>query len=171
MKKTIFSLVLIFITSLTFLNISCTGFKYTLKGGTIPGKTFSIENFENRAPLGDPALNIWVQELLRDRLLKETNLKYLPEDGDANFTGTITGYTISPVVGTGQATADLNRLTITLNVSYENTVNDKNNFKKSFTDFSDFESSQDISAVEEELIETIGNKLVDQIFNQVLIDW
>ena len=66
------------ILSLVLFSTSCR-VQYTLKGGTIPGKTFSIDNFENIAPLGNPSLSIWVQDLLRDRLLKETNLKYVPE--------------------------------------------------------------------------------------------
>ncbi|MFT6716517.1 MAG: hypothetical protein ACJA0Q_001159 [Saprospiraceae bacterium] len=142
-----------------------------MEGGKIPGETFSIENFENTAPLGSPAISIWVQDLLRDRLLKETRLKYLPEDGDAHFTGTIVSYTITPVLGTGSTTADQNRLTISLKVTYSNEVNEKNDFTKTFTDYNDFNSSEDISSKEEELIETIGNKLVSQIFNEVLVDW
>ena len=159
---------------LFFVTISlsaCLGIGYTLKGGTIPGTTFSIENFENNALLGNPNLNIMVQDLLRDRLLKETNLKSVSVDGDANFTGTITNYTITPVVGTGEATVSLNRVTISLMVSYTNSINGKNDFTQTFTDFDDFDSSLDIASEEEELIKTIGDKLVNQIFNQVLIDW
>ena len=151
--------------------MGCAGIEYTMKGGKVPGTTFSIENFENAAPLGNPNLNIMVQDVLRERLLRETGLKYKPSDGDAHFTGTITNYTITPVLGTGESTANLNRLTISLAVTYSNKVDDKNDFSRTFTDFDDFESSEDISAKEEELIKTIGDKLVTQIFNEVLVDW
>jgi len=168
-KKTTFTSLLL--ACIIYISYSCTGFQYTLKGGQIPGKTFSIENFENVAPLGSPAISIWVQDLLRNRLLKETSLKYKPEEGDANFTGTIVSYSISPVLGTGSTTVDLNRLTIGLKVSYSNGVNDKNDFTKTFTNYDDFKSSEDISVKEEELIKSIGNKLVSEIFNEVLVDW
>ena len=150
---------------------SCIGFGYTLKGGTIPGKSFSIENFDNVAPLGNPALSITVQDLLRDRLLKETSLTSVSSDGDANFVGTVVNYTITPVVGTGATTVSLNRLTISLKVTYTNSVNDKNDFTKTISNFDDFDSSMDIASEEEALIKTIGEKLVTQIFNEVLIDW
>ena len=150
---------------------SCTGARYTMNGGKIPGASFTIENFENIAPLGNPNLSITVQDLLRARLLRETQLRATPIDGDANFTGTITGYTITPVLGTGAETVSLNRLTITLKVSYSNKIDAKNDFEKSFSDFSDFNSSDDINSQEEELIKTIGTKLVNQVFNQVLVDW
>lgn len=153
------------------LSNSCTGFSYKFTGGTVKGETFSIENFENIAPLGSPSITIWIQDLLRDRLLKETSLKYKAEDGDAQFSGTIVSYSIAPVVGTGSTTADLNRLTISLKVTYSNSVDEKNDFTKTFTDYDDFKSSEDISTKEEELIETIGNKLVSQVFNEVLSDW
>lgn len=151
--------------------LACTGAKYTLKGGKIPGMTFSIENFENTAPLGNPNLSIVVQDLLRERLLRESGLKYVPSDGDAHFTGVIVNYAITPVLGTGAQTVNLNRLTITLKVTYANKVENKNDFERTFSDFDDFDSSEDINAKEEELIKTIGTKLVNQIFNQVLVDW
>jgi hypothetical protein len=157
---------------IVFISLSgCTGARYTLKGGKIPGISFSIENFENIAPLGNPNLNIVVQDLLRARLLRETSLKYIPSDGDAHFTGTITNYTITPVLGTGSETVNLNRLTITLKVSYANKIDNKNDFEKTFSDFDDFNSSDDINAMEEVLIKKIGDKLVNQVFNQVLVDW
>ena len=162
--------ILSFLASIIFM-MGCAGIEYTMKGGKVPGTTFSIENFENAAPLGNPNLNIMVQDVLRERLLRETGLKYKPSDGDAHFTGTITNYTITPVLGTGESTANLNRLTISLAVTYSNKVDDKNDFSRTFTDFDDFESSEDISAKEEELIKTIGDKLVTQIFNEVLVDW
>lgn len=168
-KKT--TLTSLLIVCVLYVSNSCTGFQYTLKGGKIPGKTFSIENFENIAPLGSPTISIWVQDLLRDRLLKESSLKYKSEDGDAHFTGTITSYAITPVLGTGGVTVDDNRLTISLKVDYSNGVNEKNDFTKTFNDYADFKSSEDISLKEEELIETIGKRLVDKIFNEVLIDW
>lgn len=167
MKKLSLYFSILILTALS----ACVGIGYTMKGGKIPGDSFSIESFENNAPLGNPNLNIIVQDLLRDRLVKETDLKSVANDGDANFTGTITNYTITPVVGTGAATVNLNRLTISLSITYSNAVNPKNDFTKTFTDFDDFDSSEDISIQEEALIETIGNKLVNQIFNQVLIDW
>lgn len=168
-KKT--TLISIVISCVLFISTSCTGFQYTLKGGKIPGSTFSIENFENIAPLGSPSISIWVQDLLRDRLLKETSLKYKSEDGDANFVGTIVSYRISPELGTGDNIVDLNRLTISLKVVYSNGVDEKNDFTKTFTAYDQFKSDEDISLKEEELIETIGEDLVSQIFNEVLIDW
>ncbi len=167
MKNTFKILSLLLVLFLT----ACTGAKYTLQGGKIPGTSFSIENFENNAPLGNPNLNIVVQDLLRERLVRETSLKYVPSDGDAEFTGVVTNYTITPVLGTGAETVSLNRLTITLKVTYSNKIDNKNDFEKSFSDFDDFNSSDDISAKEEELIKSIGTKLVNQVFSQVLVDW
>ena len=166
-KSLIFSLLILL--SCTFSG--CTGFSYSLKGGSVPGKTFSIDNFENIAPLGSPGISIWIQDLLRDRLIKETSLKYVPENGDAHFQGTIVSYTISPVLGTGGTTVDLNRLTVGLKVTYTNSVDEKNDFAETFTNFDDFKSSEDISTQEEELISSIGNQIVNKVFNKVLADW
>jgi hypothetical protein len=62
-------------------------------------------------------------------------------------------------------------LTISIKVKYTNSVDENNNFEKTFSDYADFESSQDFNSIENELVEEILKKLIDQIFNQVLNDW
>ena len=100
-----------------------------------------------------------------------TNLKYTDGIGDAQFKGVITSYRITPVQGTGDETVALNRLTITVKITYVNSADGSQDFDKSFTSYDDFESTEDFSAIEDALMETISEKLVALVYNETLMEW
>lgn len=164
--------ILILITSLILTG--CFTIGYSFRGGMIPGETFNIESFTNQASIINPNLAIVFQDALQERFTNESNLKYTDKEQKENhvkFSGTIKKYNISPVQGTGNETVALNRLTISVNVLYNNSREPSLNFEKDFTSFDDFESSQDFSSVEEELMKTISEKLVALVYNQTIVDW
>lgn len=160
---------IILFTSLTISMFSCV--VYSFKGGIIPGKTFSITNFPNNANTVNPNLSNMVFDALRQKILSESSLKFVPDLGDAFFDGKITGYTITPVQATGNDFSELSRLTITLSVIYTNEIDPSINYEKSFNDFQDFNSSEDFNSIEDEIVESILKKLVDQIYNEAMVGW
>ena len=144
---------------------------YSFRGGQIPGETFAIESFTNTATLVNPNLAIVMQDELQERFTNESNLKYTDGIGDAQFKGVITSYRITPVQGTGDETVALNRLTITVKITYVNSADGSQDFDKSFTSYDDFESTEDFSAIEDALMETISEKLVALVYNETLMEW
>jgi hypothetical protein len=93
------------------------------------------------------------------------------KEGDLNFEGSITNYITAPIAIQSSDKAALNRLTITVNVKYSCSFDEKKNFEQTFSRFADYSSSESIKAVEEELIKEINNQLVQDIFNRALNDW
>ncbi len=160
---------------LLFIALACIAFgckvSYSFRGGEIPGQTFSIESFTNTATLVNPNLAIVMQDELQERFTNESNLKYTDGFGEAHFKGVITKYAITPVQGTGTETVALNRLTISVKITYSNSKNDSQDFDKIFSSFDDFESTQDFSSIEDELMKTISEKLVALIYNETLMEW
>lgn len=151
---------------------ACAGIpSYSFRGGEIPGETFSIESFSNSASIVNPNLSISLQDAMQNRFTNESNLKYTDGIGDAHFIGMITKYKITPVQGTGNETVALSRLTISLKITYANSVSNEQDFDKTFTSYDDFESTEDFNNKEEDLIESISEKLVALVYNQVLVDW
>lgn len=146
---------------------------YSFTGASIAPevKTVSIQYFPNYAPLVQPTLSQTFTESLKDKFLSETNLVLVDKFGDMNFEGAITGYSISPIAIQGNETAALNRLTITINVEFTNTKDEKQNFESAFTRYEDYESSLDLSSVEEDLIKQINDQLVEAIFNKAVVNW
>lgn len=152
--------------------ISCR-VNYSLSGASIPEnvKTVSIEYFENQAALTNPNFPQIITEALRDKFLTQTRLKLVNSDGDIHFRGVITAYQSAPVAVGGNDQASLNRLTISVVVSYENKLDENQNFNQSFTRFADFAASQNISSVEDALMNEIATQLVQDIFNRAFLNW
>ncbi|MGZ4033367.1 MAG: LptE family protein [Bacteroidia bacterium] len=146
---------------------------YSLSGASIPpeAKTVSVTYFQNNASLAPPTLSQSFTEALRDKLSSQSHLSLVNKGGDLSFEGSITGYSTAPIGIQSTDQAALNRLTITVNVKYTCSFDEKKNFDQSFTRYADYTSSQSLSSVEDGLIRDINDQLVQDIFNKALNDW
>lgn len=145
---------------------------YSFTGGD-PGnaKTLSVELFQARAPLATPSAAQTFTETVRDLLLAQTPLKLAQTEGDVQYSGSITGYDVQPVNIQANETAALNRLTITASVTYVNTLEPKKNAEFSVSRFADYSSTQDLTAVESQLVTEISKQLAQDIFDRTLGNW
>ncbi|WP_346429760.1 LptE family protein [Daejeonella sp. H1SJ63] len=135
-------------------------------------KTVSIQFFENNSQLVVPYLSQQFTEALKERVRNQSRLSIVRSDADANFEGRITDYSIRPVAIQGNERAGLNRLTITVNVKYSNTLNPELNFEQAFQAFQEFSLSQSsIQSQEQKLIELINKQLTELIFNKAFANW
>ena len=133
--------------------------------------TCSVQNIQNRAPLVPPQLSQKFTDALKDKIQGQTNLNLVNGMGDVDFTGEIRNYETRPTAITGAETAALNRLTITVRVKYTNNFNPDLSFDNSFSRFEDYDSSKDLSQVEDELIGLLVEQLVEDIFNRAFVNW
>lgn len=157
----------IFIVSIMF------GSCYSFTGASISPevKTITVKFFPNRAPNVQPTLSNVFTESLKDRFVTQTNLELVNRNGDLNFEGEITGYHVSPQAYQGNETAALNRLTITVRVSFVSRLEPDKSFDSSFSRYADFESSKSLAAVENALIEEIVEQLTEDVFNKAVVNW
>jgi hypothetical protein len=146
---------------------------YSFTGASIPEnvKTVSVKTFQVYAPLANANINQTFTEALKDKFISQTNLDLVSENGDLQFEGAITGYAISSVAIQGNETAALNRLLITVKVKFVNTKDEAFDFETNFSRFSDYETSQDLSAIEDGLITEINEQLTQDIFNKAVSNW
>ena len=93
------------------------------------------------------------------------------DGGDVEFSGEITRYETRPTAITGEETAARNRLTITVRVVYTNYIEPDLDYDTSFSRYEDYDASQDLSSVEDELIELIVENLIEDIFNRAFVSW
>lgn len=135
--------------------------------------TISVMQFGNSAPLAKPTLAQTMTESLKDFIQRQTRFAVVPSDGDLNYEGEIVGYNITPVAISAGTTdqASLNRLTITVKVKYTDKIDDKFSFDSNFSRFADFPSTQDISAVEDQLIKEITDQITQDIINKSIYAW
>jgi hypothetical protein len=162
---------LFFLIMLAFIE-SCS-MKYSFTGASIPPdvKTISIKYFPNNASLVVTSLSQKLTDGLRDKFTSETNLVIINDGGDLVLEGSITDYKTSPVAIQGNDQAALNRLTITIEVVYTNTVDDNLSFDSKFSRYADYSSSQNLTEVQESLIEEINQMLIEDVFNKAVVNW
>lgn len=162
-----------FLTVLLFVIMLCSCGVYSFSGASIPpeAKTVSVQYFPNHAQLVNPLLSNNITNALNDMFVNQTTLESVAENGDLALEGEITGYSTSPVAITGDQTAALNRLTVTVNVRFTNRYDENTNFEQSFSQYQDYPSNQDLNMVQDALLETIVNDLCQDIFNKAVVNW
>jgi hypothetical protein len=163
----VFSLFLIGI-----LHCGCS-IQVTLNGASIPEnvKTASIQLFDNRAAYINPVLSQTLTQALQDRIINGSRLSLAKETGDVDFSGEITGYNTEPLAIQADAVSQETRLTVRINVRYENFRDPEKSWQSSFSAYQDFPSEQNITAIENELVEKIVEELTENIFNKAFADW
>ncbi|MDR1225555.1 MAG: LPS assembly lipoprotein LptE [Prevotellaceae bacterium] len=169
MKKVLAEYLLI-----SLLLLSACSVRYSFSGASIPieANTFSVKLFQNMAPVVVPSLSSTFTEALKMKMLTGTRLNQTDEDNaDLSFEGEITGYSIAPKAITADEVAKQNRLTITVRVKFENRVDPKQNYDKSFSQYDDYNSEVNFASVETGLIDNITQNLVEDIFNAAVANW
>jgi len=173
MRKTTLYISLLVVSVALLLALTGCSVKYSFSGVNISQdvQSYSVEYFQNRAPLVQAQLSNVFTEALQDKIQSNTSLDLTNQGGDVHFSGEITGYATRPTAITGAETAARNRLTITVRVKYANGVEPELDYDTSFSRYEDYDASQDLSSVENELIELIVEDLVEDIFNKAFVSW
>lgn len=134
-------------------------------------KSFSVALFNNQAPLVYPPLSQSFTEALKDLFRRQTRLEELSQGGDFALEGAIVGYDLAPVAVQENSFASITRFTMTVSVRFENKANPKKNFDKTFSAYTDFDSSSLFSDVQDELVRQLTEDITKQIFNATAEDW
>ena len=150
----------------------CSG-GYSFTGASIPpgAKTISVKTFPNYAPTVNPQLSQKLSDDLRNMLSSQTSLNIANSDGDLQIEGEITGYATRASSLSSNDEVSMNRLTITIQVRFVNTLNEEANFNQSFSRYKDYNASRDFSTVESALVEEIVQELCEDVFNKAVVNW
>jgi hypothetical protein len=110
---------------------------------------------------------------LKDLLLAQSPLRIAEKNGELTYSGTVVDYRTAPVaIQSGAAeTASLNRLTITVKVKYDNSLEPELSFEKTFSKFADYDANQDLFTIEESLWSLINEQLTQEIYNASVGNW
>ncbi len=164
---------ILFLAIFSLINFSSCKVNYSFKGAVIPVSinTFSVQYFPNRAPLVQAQLSQTFTDALKDKIEGQTRLKMVTGFGDVDFSGEIQNYETRPTAISGNETAALNRLTITVRVKFTDSINPDNSWESSFSRYEDYESSKNLTDVEEDLIELILENILEDIYNKAFVNW
>lgn len=141
-------------------------------------KTISIQPFYNEISQGPANISQTFTNSLTDYYQQNTNLALVRDEGDLQVEGGITGYQLRPVAPQSSGNnaqndlAQLTRLTITVKVTFYNVSDDTYDFEnRNFSFYSDFDNNQNLSTIEDQLIEEIFDQIVMDIFNASVANW
>lgn len=158
---------------LTFISLVLLGCgAYSFSGVNTSAKTIQIDFFPNNAPLVEPQLTQRFTNDLQDLFVRQTNLDQVTSNGELHIAGEITGYRVTPMSGTADQTAAQNRLTVTVSVRFTNKNNDKEDFEKNFSFYSDFPADQQLTGgILETALNEIVERITQDIFNATVAQW
>lgn len=163
-----FLLLILLIAGLTGCTVS-----YSFTGASISPqvKTISIQYFQNRVSLVQPGLSQQITDALIDKCKAQTKLSFINGIGDVSFEGEITDYKTQPLTVSADQLAAMNRFTIAVKVKFTNAVDTDLSYERSFSRYEDYDSSLDLSQVEQTLVEKIIVLLIEDIFNAAFVNW
>jgi len=147
---------------------------YSFTGTSIQSdvNTIAIEYFEYKALKVNPSLSNDLTEALRTKFRRMTRLEQVEVDGDLTITGEVTGYDVKATAVTADEVAAQNRLTVTIKVSFSDRKHPEENFEnKSFSSYSDYDSTRSLEEVESTLCAEIIEKLTEDVFNATVAQW
>lgn len=160
---------LLLVTLLTSCTIS-----YKLNGASIDyttTKTISFEDFPIKATLVYAPLGVNFNNELQSKFASQTRLSQVRKDGDLQLSGAITGYSLAPQAVKSDAYAAETRLTIKIKVKFVCKPHPTQNFEKEFSAYRDFEATQLLTEVQDELCNEMIEEIVEQIFNATVANW
>ena len=163
-----------FLLLLLIWNSACGIYSFTGASVSPDIKTLSVLNFDDRSGSGPTFLAQAFSEKTREYFQRNTNLGLVNREGDLQLEGSISQYSLSPVAPVGSQgveRAAQTRLTIAVKVRFTNSKNSKQNFEQVFSFFQDFDQGKSFASVERELIETISDQIILDIFNKSLANW
>ena len=164
--------------TLTFLLHSC----YSFTGSSLSPetKTIDLREFVNNAALVNPTLAQQFSIDIQNRFLHRTTLKGTKEKPDILIEGEITDYSITPTTISssvdapgGVLQAAQNKLTITVQVHYENNVKEEEykSFDRTYSDEAVFSSDLDQNQIETAQVKLVNERIINKIYNDIVANW
>jgi len=156
---------------------------YSFTGANISPdiKTISIQTFYDEVGTGPPNLSQLFTEKIKDYYQQNTSLSLVSNEGDLQLEGSITGYRLTPMAPRASGSqnfqdadiAALQRLTITVKVTYLNTQDDSFDFDgQNFSFYQDYDpEKEDFNSIEATLVEEIYDAIILDIFNATVANW
>jgi len=134
-------------------------------------KTISLDKFPIRANYVWSPMEPMFYNSLSDAFARKTKLKVLKRDGDLQLSGEIVEYSqTNKSIGSDGYSTQV-QLKVTVNVRFVNTKKHEEDFEQRFSATAEYDSSKQLTAVQEQLVQEMIDDIVDQIFNATVANW
>jgi hypothetical protein len=136
-------------------------------------KTIAFETFPNRSAgfVWGPMESMF-NTALQDIYMQQTRLQQVKRDGDLQLSGEITNYDAYNKGVGADGYSTMAELRMTVRVNFVNKSNTQENFEsRQFSSSREYDASQQLSAVQDDLVNQMVKDIVDQIFNATVANW
>ena len=136
-------------------------------------KTISFETFPNRSVgfVWGPMESMF-NTALQDIYLQQTRLQQVNRNGDLQISGEITNYDAYNKGVGADGYSTMAELRMTVRVTFTNNSNPQENFEaRQFSASREYDATQQLAAVQDELVNQMIKDIVDQIFNATVANW
>lgn len=133
-------------------------------------KSIQIDKLVNRAPYGWAPMEAMLNNKLQDVYANQTRLKLVKRAGDLHIAGEIVSYDQFNKGISADGYASQVQLRMTVNIRFENSKTNER-WEKQFSATSQYDSNQQLTAVQERLVAEMIKDICDQIFNATVADW
>ncbi|MBR6195011.1 MAG: sigma 54-interacting transcriptional regulator [Prevotella sp.] len=134
-------------------------------------KTIQISDFPIRSSyVWAPMAGIFNNQL-KDQFANHTKLIQVKRNGDLKIEGEITRYDQRNKSVSSEGYSAQTELSITVNVRFTNNQKHEEDFERTFTGQSSFNTTESLSSVQEQLVTEIIQNICDQIFNATVANW
>ncbi|MCR5314291.1 MAG: hypothetical protein K6E52_00145 [Bacteroidaceae bacterium] len=160
--------------SLTLITLIACKVEYSFNGASInynEVKSISMTKFPIRSAYVWAPMESMFYNSLSDAYAKKTKLKVLKKNGDLQLAGEITEYSQTNKSISSDGFSAQTQLKMTVNVRFKNSKKPQSDFEKSFSAITQYDSKQQLSAVQEQLVQEMIDDIVGQIYNATVADW
>ena len=134
-------------------------------------KTIQIDNFPLRSAYVWAPMQSIFQNKLTDLYSTQTKLKLVKKNGDLQLAGEITGFDQYNKGISSDGYSSQVQLKMTVNVRFVNNKNHNEDFERQFSATTEYDSSQQLTSVQEDLVTQMVKDITDQIFNTTVANW
>ncbi len=162
------------IASLCLTIITACTVTYKFSGSSINYdlvKTISIDRFPIRTAYVWSPMESMFYNTITDAYAQKTKLEVLKRNGDLQLSGEIVEYSQTNKAIAADGFAAQTQLKITVNVRFVNNSNHNEDFEQRFSATAEYDSSQQLNDVQDDLVQEMITDIVDQIFNATVANW
>ncbi|MCH5168022.1 MAG: LptE family protein [Prevotellaceae bacterium] len=159
---------------LAALLVSACTISYRFNGASIDyetTKTIQIDNFPIRSTYVWAPMQSIFQNKLTDIYASQTKLQQVKKNGDMQLAGEITGFDQYNKGISSDGYSSQVQLKMTVNVRFVNNKKHTDDFERQFSATAEYDASQQLTAVQEELVTQMVKDITDQIFNATVANW
>lgn len=156
------------------LIVSACTVSYRFNGASIDyteTKTIQIDNFPIRSAYVWAPMQGIFQNRITEIFMNQTKLRQVKKNGDLQLAGEIVAFDQFNKGISSDGYSSQVQLKMTVNVRFVNNKKHSEDFERQFSATSEYDASQQLNAVQEELVTQMVKDITDQIFNATVANW